>query len=129
MFEMETRVHNKLKKDIPTLCQEWFNTFVDIFKRPDTLPPLKPINHKITLIEPNKFYNYYYPRCAEALKVELIEKINRYTKAGWWLEANVDLAEPMLCILKKTGKLRTAIDCRKRNANTICDVTPLLDQD
>ena len=36
---------------------------------------------------------------------------------------------PMLCILKKNGKLRTVIDCRKRNDNTVCDVTPFPDQD
>jgi hypothetical protein len=119
MYLMETRVHEKLKKDtyteehIPTLCETWFSTFANIFNCPETLPPLCPINHKITLIDPHKFYNYYYPRCAEALKVELIKKINKYTKAGWWVEANVDQAAPMLCIPKKTGKLRMAIDCRK----------------
>jgi hypothetical protein len=135
MFEMESHVHDKLhkdtytKEDISTLCEAWFTTFADIFKHPETLPPLRLINHKITLIDPSKFYNYYYPRCAEALKAELIEKINRYTKAGWWVEANVDQAAPMLCIPKKTGKLRTAIDCHKCNANTVCDVTPLPDQD
>ena len=35
----------------------------------------------------------------------------------------------MLCIPKKTGKLRTVIDCRKRNDNTVKDVTPFPDQD
>ena len=35
----------------------------------------------------------------------------------------------MLCIPKKTGKLRTMIDCRKRNDNTVKDVTPFPDQD
>jgi hypothetical protein len=36
----------------------------------------------------------------------------------------------MLCIPKpKTGKLRTAIDCRKRNDNSVKDVTPFPDQD
>jgi hypothetical protein len=128
-------MHDKLQKDsytkedIPTLCEAWFTTFADIFKHPKTLPPLRLINHKITLIDSSKFYNYYYPQYAEALKVELIKKINRYTKAGWWVEANFDQAAPMLCIPKKTGKLRTAIDCRKCNANTIHDITPLPDQD
>ena len=35
----------------------------------------------------------------------------------------------MLCIPKKTGKLRTMIDCRKRNDNMVKDVTPFPDQD
>jgi len=43
--------------------------------------------------------------------------------------ASVPQAAPMLCIPKKTGKLRTVIDCRKRNDNTVKDVTPFPDQD
>ena len=35
----------------------------------------------------------------------------------------------MLCVKKKTNKLRTVIDGRQRNDNTIKDVTPLPDQD
>ena len=39
------------------------------------------------------------------------------------------LSALMLCILKKNKSLQTAIDLRKRNANTFKDVTPLPDQD
>jgi hypothetical protein len=35
----------------------------------------------------------------------------------------------MLCIPKKTGLLRTAMDCRKHNENTLKDVTLFPDQD
>ena len=35
----------------------------------------------------------------------------------------------MLCIPKKTAKLRTVINCRKCNDNTVKDVTPFPDQD
>jgi hypothetical protein len=35
----------------------------------------------------------------------------------------------MLCILKKSGLLRTTIDVHKRNDNTVKDVTPFPDQD
>ena len=38
-------------------------------------------------------------------------------------------ASPMLCIPKKNGKLRTVVDCRQRNDNTVKDVTPFPDQD
>lgn len=38
-------------------------------------------------------------------------------------------AAPLLCIPKKTGQLRTVVDCRKRNENTVRDVTPFPDQD
>jgi Reverse transcriptase (RNA-dependent DNA polymerase) len=41
----------------------------------------------------------------------------------------VPQAAPLLCIPKKTGKIRTVVDCRQRNDNTIKDVTPFPDQD
>jgi hypothetical protein len=56
-------------------------------------------------------------------------KIKRYTEAGWWEPATVSQAAPLLCIPKKTGKLRTVVDGRKRNDNTHKDVTPFPDQD
>lgn len=36
---------------------------------------------------------------------------------------------PLLCIPKKDGKLRTVINARQRNDNTVKDVTPLPDQE
>ena len=35
----------------------------------------------------------------------------------------------MLCIPKKNGKLRTVVDCCKRNDNTVQDVTSFPNQD
>ena len=97
---------------------------------PDKLPPFREINHKIPLIDEKKQYHYHLPRCPEAMKPQLIEKIEKYTKAGWWEEATVHQAAPMLCIPKKDGvKLRTALDARKRNDNTEKDVTPFPDQE
>jgi len=36
---------------------------------------------------------------------------------------------PLLCIPKKDGKLRTVVDARQWNNNTVKDVTPLPDQE
>ena len=41
----------------------------------------------------------------------------------------VEQAAPLLCVAKKNGKLRTVVDARKKNDNTLKDVTPFLDQD
>ena len=38
-------------------------------------------------------------------------------------------ATPMLCIPKKNSKLRTVVDCRQRNDNTVKNITPFPDQD
>ena len=93
------------------------------------LPPFREVNHTIPLIDPNKKYDYYHPRCPEALRGQLLEKTERYCNAGWWECASVSQAAPLLCIPKKNGTLRTALDAHQRNANTIPDITPLPDQD
>ena len=49
--------------------------------------------------------------------------------ANWWVMKSVPQATLMLCILKKSRKLWTVIDCCKRNDNTVKDVTSFLDQD
>ena len=116
--------------DIPYVRERWFRVNQDILTgTPEKLPPFRGINHHIPLIEDKKQYNYYLPRCPDALKPQLMEKIEKYTRAGWWEPKTVPQAAPMLCIPKKNGKLRTVIDCRKRNDNTLKDVTPFPEQD
>jgi hypothetical protein len=124
---------NELKEEeeiLPDLRKKWMENASDILGgAPNRLPPLREVNHKIPLIDENARYNYHLPRCPDALKPELSEKIQRYTKAGWWEESNVPQAAPMLCVPKKTGRLRTVIDARKQNDNTEKDVTPFPDQE
>ena len=68
------------------------------------------------------------PKCPDALKEELAEKISQYTSTGWWVPATVKQAVPMLCVLKKNGKLHTVFDLRMQNENMEKDVSPFLDQ-
>lgn len=118
------------EEEIPRLRQEWMEGNADIMNgAPPKLPPLREINHRIPIIEEGKTYNYHLPRCPESVKQALSEKIEKYENAGWWKRAVVTQAAPMLCVPKKTGKLRTVVDCRKRNENTSRDVTPFPDQD
>jgi len=56
-------------------------------------------------------------------------KINCYVNAGWWEPKSVTQAAPLLCISKKDGKLRTIIDARQWNDNTVKDVMPLPNQE
>jgi hypothetical protein len=63
------------------------------------------------------------------MKPQLMEKLRQYINAGWWIPKTAAQAAPLLCIPKKTGKLRTVVDCRQRNDNTVKDVTPFPDQD
>ncbi|KIJ55676.1 hypothetical protein M422DRAFT_118727, partial [Sphaerobolus stellatus SS14] len=73
------------ESDIPVLREAWQNRYSDIFGDiPLELPPFREVNHEIKLIDPSKVIHYRTPRCPEALKEQLIDKINQYVTAGWW---------------------------------------------
>ena len=92
--------------DYPSLRAQWMDKITNLISGvPPKVPPFHQINHEINLIDPNKQINYQLPKCPDALKEELAEKISRYTSAGWWVPTTVCQAVPMLCILKKNGKL------------------------
>jgi hypothetical protein len=134
VMKEETEKKNKIRKltseEQKQLREKWIEKNGDIMSGvPDELPPLREINHCIPLIEEKKRYNYHLPRCPEALRNALSDKLRKYEDAGWWVSQTAEQAAPMLCIPKKNGKLRTVVDCRKRNDNTVRDVTPLPDQD
>jgi hypothetical protein len=75
------------------------------------LPPLREINHRIPLIDDNKWYNYYLPRCPDAMKPQFMEKLRTYVDARWWIPKAISQAVLLLCIPKKSGKLHTVVDC------------------
>jgi hypothetical protein len=125
-------IHTKMysEENIDVIRAQWFEKYKDILQGvPNKLLPMRDINHQIPLMDDEKHYEYYLPRCPESLKPQLLDKISRYTDNGWWKLQSVTQAAPMLCIPKKDGSLRTAINLRKRNDNTHKDVTPFPDQE
>jgi hypothetical protein len=127
---IKTKDKNLTEVDISYLRNRWFQKYKHrLGGMVQRLPPLREVNHKILQIDASKYYSYHLPRYADALKQQLSDKIRQYTDANWWVMKSVPQAAPMLCIPKKSGKLRTVIDCHKRNDNMVKDVTPFLDQD
>ena len=90
---------------------------------------LREINHHILLVDEEKKYNYYLPKCPNLMRKPLSKKISKYCKAGWWQPAQAEQAAPMLVVLKKNGNLCTVINAQKCIVNTVKDVTPFPDQD
>jgi hypothetical protein len=118
------------REDIPRLRQQWYEKYKDIIQGvPEKLPPWREVNHEIELIDEGKVYRYHPPRCPESLRPELWEKVNQYVRADWWRAQASKQAAPLLCLSKKTGRLRTAVDLCQRNDNTVKDITPLPDMD
>ena len=118
------------EEDIPQLREQWFQKYSDILGgAPPELLPLQEVNHRIPLSDEGKRYTYHLPRCPGSLRQQLSDKIQQYIGAGWWEMKSTPQATPMLCIPKKNGKLRTIVDCRQWNDNTVKDVTPFPKQD
>ena len=62
--------------DIPQLWNQWFQEYKDILSWIiPRLPPLQEVNHRIPLIDEGKQYSYHLPRCPDALKQQLLDKI------------------------------------------------------
>ncbi|OJT06195.1 Retrovirus-related Pol polyprotein from transposon 17.6 [Trametes pubescens] len=128
--ELPERSYLKPPEVIPFLREQWFQRVDDLVGPiPLELPPMREINHRIPLIDEQHRYHYHHPRCPDALRGELKTKMDRYLEAGWWEMKPANQAAPLLCVLKKSGKIRTVIDARQRNDNTFKDVTPFPDQD
>jgi len=70
--------------DFEKLHEHWYKEFADIFGGvPPGLPPLREVNHRIPLIDKNKQYHYHLPRCPDAMKPQLLEKMKQYTDTRW----------------------------------------------
>lgn len=116
--------------DIPRLRAQWFEDYADMVQGvPECMPPFREVNHEIPTVDDKVRYRYHLPRCPHSLREEFREKTNRYVRAGWWEPCAASQAAPMLCLPKKDGHLRTVVDLRQRNDNTVKDVTPMPDQD
>jgi hypothetical protein len=59
--------------DLLQLCEQWIEKFADLCGEiPLRLPPLRPVNHEIHLIDPDKQYNYHLPKCMDHYKEQLL---------------------------------------------------------
>jgi len=120
------RAREELIEYARPLCKEMEET---------DLPPLRSINHEIPLIDKEMIYPWRPSRCPEAFRPQWAEKKNAYLKSGRWKITSARNTVPMMFIPKPGGKpgevpdLRTVIDLRTRNANTVKMTSPLPDID
>ena len=125
-------MYDELNEGLESLRKKWIKKFKPTYgPPPPELPPLWAVNHSIPLINPDARYMQRQPRCPTALMPLLREKTQRYLQAGWWKLAHGRNAIPLLSIPKAGAelRLRTVVDARECNANTIIDSTPLPNQD
>ena len=62
--------------DIPQLCEEIAEKYSDLLgPLPLKLPPIHEVSHEIPLIEESKQLKHRLPKCPEAFRSELPQKI------------------------------------------------------
>ncbi|KIO16999.1 hypothetical protein M407DRAFT_51134, partial [Tulasnella calospora MUT 4182] len=84
-------LRQQLATEARDLCTDMKNT---------ELPPLREINHKIELIDPNKKYSWRQAKCPEAIRELWNEKRDQYMKSGRWRFRTGRNASPLLILLK-----------------------------
>ncbi|KAF8753032.1 hypothetical protein RHS01_07371 [Rhizoctonia solani] len=114
-----------LRKEAEILCPE------SVASTP--LPPFRAINHTIPLKDETRVYKFRPSRCPEKLKPLFEQKAREYLDSGRWQLATGSNAIPMLFLPKKKldGEiaLRTVLDKREQNDNTVKLASPLPLQD
>ena len=69
--------HKATPLDYPSLRAQWMDWITNLISGvAPKVPPFRQINHEINLIDPNKQINYWLPKCPDALKEKLAEKIS-----------------------------------------------------
>lgn len=110
--QRKVRILDLMEENIPALREYWKEVYSDLFRPvPNRLPLYRAVNHQILLIDSKKVIRYRLPKCPDALKPVLAEKIKCYTDAGWWEPTVAQQVIPMLCLFKKALLgLRTVFD-------------------
>jgi transposase InsO family protein len=131
---LTSRAIDVLEEQLEAARQELRDYSADICKKAmeTALPPLRKINHRIPLIDPDKAYPWRPSRVPEALRGQWATKRDAYLATSRWQMATGSSACPMLLIKKPAlpgdpPKLRTVVDLRERNANTKKMASPLPD--
>ncbi|KAJ3687784.1 hypothetical protein LUZ61_016948 [Rhynchospora tenuis] len=111
--------------DTPKELHEVLNSFSQIFEEPKGLPPVRSVDHSITLIPDSKTVNQRPYRYSYFQKVE-IEKIITELLANQLIQpSNSPYASPVLLVKKKDGSWRMCVDYRQLNTLTVKNKYPI----
>jgi hypothetical protein len=104
--------------------------YKDVFPEslPHGLPPLREVNHRIQLIDPNKKVRPKVYSIPLKYEQQIRDQINAYCDSDWFFPTATDDAAPAFVVPKKDPTQgRLVVDLRERNANTVRDESPLPD--
>jgi hypothetical protein len=105
--------------------QQMLEEFGDIFQTPAQLPPVREIDHTITVKEGTEPVNVRPYRYAYFQKAEIEKQVQDMLKLGFIRSSTSLFSSPVLLVKKKDGTWRFRTDYKALNAVTVKDRFPI----
>lgn len=103
-------------QSIPPELQDILNQFDSVFESPTELPPARPGDHQIPLLEGTQPFCLRPYRYNPTQKTEIESQIKDMLSKGWIQSSTSPFSSPILLMRKKTGDWRLCVDYRRLNA-------------
>lgn len=125
--EMDNSSSNMVQfpKELPMEILDVLHRYIDLFKPPIGLPPIRAFQHKIHLLPNTKPVNVQPYRYPHFQKVEMEKLVNEMLQQGIIQPSQSPFSSPVLLVKKKDGTFRFYVDYRALNAVTIKDKFPI----
>ncbi|XP_073153488.1 uncharacterized protein [Henckelia pumila] len=121
---LKLQPHNAIGGDYEQ-SKQLLEEYKAVFMEPQTLPPIRPIDHKIHLISGSSPVNirpYRYPYCQKDAMEKIVQEMLDY---GYIRPSTSPYSSPVLLVKKRDGSWRFCVDYRALNAITIKDRFPI----
>jgi hypothetical protein len=104
-----------------------YSDFSDVFdeKEADVLPPHRPYNHRIPLIDGHNIPSGPIYSLSVTEQAEPKKYIEKMLRQGYIRPSESSFASPILFVKKKDGSLRLCVDYRRLNSITVKNKYPL----
>lgn len=110
---------------IPELVKPIIKAFPQVFEAPKSLPPNRPQDHLIPIVEGSKPVNLNPYKCPFLQKTEIEKMVKEMLESGIIKHSQSPYASPVLLVKKKDNTWRFCVDYRALNAITIKNRFPI----